>query len=70
MKSGFVSTVTLTAPQRQVAVISGHLKKCSGFFHELSLQPHLTDAVYLAVNVVVAFDETDILYARAHFYDR
>ena len=32
-------------------------------FHELRLQPHGTDAVDPAVDVVIALDETDVLQA-------
>ena len=37
--------------------------------HELRLQLHRADAVDLAVDVVIAFDQADILNLRAHLHD-
>ena len=41
----------------------------SDLAHELRLQLHRADAVDLAVDVVVAVDEADVLNARADLHD-
>ena len=42
----------------------------SSFLHELRLELHRTDAVDLAVDVVVAVDEADVLDLGADLHDR
>lgn len=41
----------------------------SRLLHELGLEAHGADAVYFAVDVVIAADKSDVLHLRAHLDD-
>jgi hypothetical protein len=45
-------------------------QRASGLLHELRFQPHRADAVDLAVDVMVAVGQADVLDLGAHFHDQ
>src|SRR3990167_7854425 len=47
-----------------------HIRAPSSFLHELGFQLHRTDAIDLAVDVMVALDQTDVLHLGSHLDDR